>query len=125
MSGEQMSFDGFHPSEEEQQEAKRILDSRLSYYLGVGPENAVTTKRLAERLFTNERAVTLAVYEARRAGVPICSGQDGFFLPRNQNDCIVCARGMKRRADEIIGSANAVLQGWFAGWRPNGGGSDV
>lgn len=102
----------------EQQEVKRILKSSLSLYLGVGPENAITTKQLAQRFHTNERKITEAVYDIRRAGIPICSGQEGFYLPRNQNDCIVCARGMKRRADEIIRSADALLYGWFAGWRP-------
>ena len=118
MSGEQMSFDGFAPSEVERIEARRILEHGLPTCLGVGPAKATTAKALAQRLFTSERAVTLAVYDARRAGVPICSGQEGFYLPRNQNDCIVCARGMKRRADEIIRSADALLYGWFAGWRP-------
>ena len=119
MSGDQYSFDGFPPSDEERQEAKRILDSRLSYYLGVGPENAVTTKRLAERLFTTERAITLAVYAARRAGVPVCSNQRGFFLPRSESDVIACVMGMANRSREIAGSAKAIYLGWYAGWRPS------
>lgn len=119
MSGDQYSFDGFSPSEEEQQEARRILDSRLSYYLGVGPENAITTRKLAERLFTNERAITLSVYAARRAGVPVCSGQSGFYLPRSEQDVIACVTGMTGRAREIVDSARAVWLGWASGWRPS------
>lgn len=116
---EQLSLDGFAPSEQERIEARRILNSGLAAYLGVGPERAITTKRLAERLFTNERTVTLAVYDARRAGLPICSGQDGFFLPRHEHDVIICRAGLLNRADEIKGSADAILAAWDAGWRPS------
>ena len=118
MSDDQFTFDGFIPTEEERQEARKILKTGLEAYLGIGPAKAVTTKKLAQRLFKNERAVTLAVYDARRAGLPICSGQDGFFLPRDENDCIVCYAGMQGRASEITDSANAILAGWYAGWRP-------
>lgn len=115
---EQLSLDGFAPSEQERRDARRILNNGLADYLGVGPENAITTKRLAERLFTNERAVTLAVYDARRAGLPICSGQEGFFLPRHEHDVTICHAGLLSRAAEIQGSADAILAGWDAGWRP-------
>lgn len=115
---EQLSFEDFAPSELELTEARRILNCGLADYLGVGPDKAITTKRLAERLFTNERAVTLAVYDARRAGLPICSGQDGFFLPRHEHDVSVCCDGLLNRAAEIRGSADAVRAGWDAGWRP-------
>ena len=116
---EQLSLDGFAPSEQERREARRILNSGLAGYLGIGPENAITTKSLAERLFTNERAVTLAVYDARRAGLPICSGRDGFFLPRHEHDVTICRAGLLSRAAEIEGSADAILAGWDAGWRPS------
>ena len=115
---DQYSLDGFAPSEEEQQEAKRILDSRISFYLQVGPENATSARRLAERLFTTERSVTRAIFAARRAGVPVCSNQRGFFLPRSESDVKACVMGMVNRTREIAGSAKAIYYGWYAGWRP-------
>ncbi len=118
MSDDQITFDGFLPTEEERREAKKILEYGLSSYLGVGPAKAISTRRLAERLFTNERTVTLAVYDARRAGLPICSGQDGYFLPRSEDDVLICYSGLHGRAEEINGSADALLAGWYAGWRP-------
>ena len=126
MSGEQMSFDGFAPSEVERIEARRILERGLPTCLGVGPAKATTAKALAQRLFTSERAVTLAVYDARRAGVPICSGQEGFYLPESEGQVIECFSGMRKRAAEINDSADAILAGWWAGWRPpKGGGGSV
>ncbi len=116
---EQLVFEEFVPSEEERLEARRILNGGLAVRLGIGQENAITTKRLAEQLFSDVRSVTLAVYNARRSGIPICSGQDGFFLPRSESDCIICAAGMNKRAEEIKDSAEAVLSGWRAGWRPH------
>lgn len=115
---DQYTFEGFLPAEAERIEAGRILQSGLTELLGVGPGKAITTKRLAQRLFTTERAVTLAVYDARRSGIPICSGQEGFFLPQNEEDVIECFSGLRNRAEEINGSADAILAGWWAGWRP-------
>ena len=115
---DQYTMEGFLPTEAERIEARRILESGLTELLGVGPAKAISTRAIAQRLFTSSRAVTLAVYDARRAGIPICSGQDGFFLPRNETDVITCFSGLRGRAEEINGSADAVLAGWYAGWRP-------
>lgn len=115
---DQVTFEGFLPTEAERIEARRILQGGLVELLGVGPAKAVSTRALAQRLFTSGRAVTLAVYDARRAGVPVCSGQDGFFLPRSEQDVIACFSGLRNRAEEINDSADAVLAGWYAGWRP-------
>jgi len=115
---DQLRFEGFEPSEAERIEARRILNNGLSSCLGVGPAKAITAKRLAQRLFTSERAVTLAVYDARRSGVPVCSGQDGFFLPQTEQEVVECFSGMRKRAAEINDSADAILAGWWAGWRP-------
>ena len=115
---DQIYFEGFAPTEEERREARKILENGLSSYLGIGPAKAIAAKKLAQRLFTNERAVTIAVYDARRAGIPICSGQDGFFLPRDERDVLICYTGLQKRSTEIVDSANAMLAGWEAGWRP-------
>lgn len=124
-SGEQLSFEGFQPSELERIEARRILKNGLTELLGIGPAKAKSTKALAQRLFTTDRAVTLAVYDARRAGIPICSGQDGFFLPGCESDVIECWNGLRGRAAEINDSADAILAGWYAGWRSSTGGGDL
>ncbi len=121
----QYTFDGFLPTEAERIEARRILESGLTELLGVGPAKAVSTRALAQRLFTSGRAVTLAVYDARRAGIPICSGQDGFFLPCCESDVIECFSSLRNRAAEINDSADAILAGWYAGWRPNTGGEGL
>ena len=122
---DQYTFEGFTPTEEERREARKILEHGLSSYLGIGPAKAIITKKLAQRLCTNERTVTLAVYGARRAGIPICSGQEGFYLPRNEDDVVICFSGLRSRAEEINDSADAILAGWYAGWRPTKEASNV
>ncbi len=119
MNGDQIYFEGFLPSEAERIEAHRILKSGLTELLGVGPAKAISAKALAQRLFTTDRAVTMAVYDARRSGIPVCSGQGGFFLPSCEADVIDCWNGLRKRAEEINDSADAILAGWWAGWRPS------
>ena len=115
---DQLRFEGFEPTEAERIEARRILNGGLAGLLGIGAENAIPTERLAQRLFTDRRAVTIAVYDLRRAGVPVCSSGEGYFLPRCEAEVTACFSGLKKRAREIDGSADAILSGWWAGWRP-------
>ena len=85
----------------------------LASLLGHGAEAAITTGKLAEEMgATDPRAVTIAVYRERRNGSPICSGQNGFFLPLTDVEVRDCVRGMRHRAKEIEESANALEQAW-------------
>lgn len=84
----------------------------LAALLGYGPENAVTVGRIAELWGCDPRQVTLALYNARRLGTPICSGTQGLYLPRDETDVRLCVRSMRHRAREIARSAAALGRAW-------------
>ena len=78
-----------------------------------GPENAVTVGQIAALWDCDARAVTMALYNARRLGEPICSGTQGLYLPRDEADVRLCVRSMRHRAREITRSASALARAWI------------
>ena len=84
----------------------------LASLLRPGPENAVTVGQITALWDCDARAVTMALYNARRLGEPICSGTQGLYLPRDEADVRLCVRSMRHRAREIIRSATALARAW-------------
>lgn len=84
----------------------------LAALLGYGPDNAVTVGQIAALWDCDARAVTMALYNARRLGTPICSGTQGLYLPRDEADVRLCVRSMRHRAREIARSAAALGRAW-------------
>lgn len=85
----------------------------LASLLRPGPDNAVTVGRIAALWDCDARAVTMALYNARRLGTPICSGTSGLYLPRDEADVRLCVRSMRHRAKEITRSAAALARAWI------------
>ncbi len=85
----------------------------LASLLRPGPENAVTVGQIAALWDCDARAVTMALYNARRLGEPICSGTQGLYLPRDEADVRLCVRSMRHRAREITRSATALARAWI------------
>jgi len=109
MSGDQIAFPGF-PAITVRFKPR---PGSLASLLGHGADAAITTGKLAEEMgATDPRTVTIAVYRERRDGSPICSGQNGFFLPMTDSEVVECVRGMRHRAKEINESADALEQAW-------------
>ena len=109
MSGGQMSFPGFPTITVR----FRPRPGSLASLLGHGAAAAVTSGELLDELGASDpRTVTIAVYRERRDGAPICSGQNGFFLPMSDAEVTACVRGMRHRAKEINESADALEQAW-------------
>ncbi len=109
MSGEQMSFPGFPTITVR----FRPRPGSLASLLGHGAAAAITTGELLDEIGASDpRTVTIAVYRERRDGAPICSGQNGFFLPMSDAEVTACVRGMRHRAKEINESADALEQAW-------------
>ena len=109
MSGEQISFPGFPAITVH----FKPRPGSLASMLGHGAAAAITTGELAAEMGASDpRAVTIAVYRERRSGSPICSGQNGFFLPLSDAEVRDCVRGMRHRAKEIEESADALEQAW-------------
>lgn len=109
MSDEQVSFPGFPTITVR----LRPHPGTLASLLGYGAAEAVKTGELLDELgATDPRTVTIAVYRERRSGTPICSGQNGFFLPITDAEVKECVSGMRHRAKEINESADALEQAW-------------
>ena len=93
----------------------------LASLLRQGPENAVTVGQIAALWDCDARAVTMALYNARRLGEPICSGTQGLYLPRDEADVRLCVRSMRHRAREITRSATALARAWVKQQEENNG----
>lgn len=84
---------------------------RISDYLLSGQENAIPLKQLKAILHLDGRAVRLMIRRERLAGVPILAdNQTGYYLPANDYERARCVQSMKRRAAEIIKTANAIKE---------------
>ena len=93
----------------------------LASLLRQGPDNAVTVGQIAALWDCDARAVTMALYNARRLGEPICSGTQGLYLPRDEADVRLCVRSMRHRAREITRSATALARAWVKQQEENNG----
>ena len=74
---------------------------KLTDYLSVGEENAITAKDLAKYLGWNERDVTITVNALRKQGEFICSGANGFWLPADDRDIEQFVRQMQGRIKDM------------------------
>ena len=81
---------------------RRNKPLKLTDYLSVGEENAITAKQLAKYLGWNERDVTITVNALRKQGTLICSNtQSGFWLPADDRDIEQFVRGMQSRITDM------------------------
>ena len=71
----------------------------------VGEENAVTANQLRALGFGNARSIRFLVHRARRAGEPICSGNSGYYYPKNEQEKKQCKA---RLTHMFVGIINAM-----------------
>ncbi len=69
--------------------------------IGTGPDAAVSRRQLAEMSGLDERVVRKLIHQARLQGVPIISGNIGYYRAENTNDLRRFSRSMARRANMI------------------------
>ena len=69
--------------------------------LSTGEENAVTCTTLAKILGCNEREITISINALRKQGAFICSGNNGFWLPANDEDIKYFVRQMRGRITDM------------------------
>lgn len=72
--------------------AKNIKD-----FIPYGAKYAISQETLAQILDTDKRQVRLYIEQARRQGVPICSGNEGYFLPLTPAEALPYIIAQKRR----------------------------
>ena len=88
---------------------------KISDFLHHGQENAVPTTHLKEILHVDARTIRLLVQEERLNGVPILSGQRGYFLPGDSLEVLKCVRSLRHRAREITRAAAGIERGGASG----------
>lgn len=74
---------------------------RIDEFLEHGVENARTLRYLKSILHQDGRTIRSAIEAARKDGVPIVSGQDGYWLTTDPAEIAVFCRSMRRRAAQI------------------------
>lgn len=66
-----------------------------------GEENAIHLKNIAERMGVNKARAKYMIQNARRDGIEICSGQDGYFFAKDEEELRkftvkLCKQGTER-----------------------------
>ena len=81
--------------------------------LNAGSENAVSNRELSERFGISERTIRKHVYNERRAGLPILSGMNGYYLPSRdpeeaRNEAMAFLRKQDKAGRTQRGTAAAI-----------------
>lgn len=75
-----------------------------------GRANAVKAAYLAKSLNIPVKEISIRVKKERRAGQPICSCQEGYYLAANNDEIKdICGR-LRHRAGEIFKTRQALLK---------------
>ena len=74
---------------------------RVEDFLEFGVESARTLRYLKSILHQDGRTIRSAIEAARKDGIPIVSGQDGYWLTTDPAEIKRFSRSMKRRAAQI------------------------
>ena len=80
----------------------------LFQFIGIGVENAIHQKDLAERLHTTPAAVKQLVRQARQQGYEVCSGQAGYFFAGDENEKQDFVSMMSKQAFSRLRSATPI-----------------
>lgn len=84
---------------------------QISELLHPGAENAVSRRDLMTLTGFSDRELRLRIEAERRRGCPILSDcVHGYFLPGDSAERDRCVRSLRRRAGEIMETANAIEQ---------------
>ena len=78
-----------------------------------GEQSAIPMKDLAARLRVSTRVLRFMIAEARRDGLPICSGDSGYYLPQNRSELLRSVLRLRRMGRSIFDSlrpAEALLR---------------
>ena len=80
---------------------------KLLFYIPIGLNNAISQKKLAERLLCEPRELRAHVQNARKDGIPICSipGSTGYYLSDDPDEVMPCYRMFKARtssSEEVV-----------------------
>lgn len=80
---------------------QKYKDFDITDYLRNGAESAISAKTLAALAGLPERIITLAVMIKRREGIPVCSNDEGYFMPTSAEEVQATISNLKSRETEI------------------------
>lgn len=66
-------------------------------FIPIGIENAIQQEELEKRTGHKKRENRAAIFEARRRGVPICSGDAGYWIAANKEEAMIYYRAQMSR----------------------------
>lgn len=78
----------------------------LYQYISVGIENAVHQKDLALKLHTTPAAAKNIVRRARQQGLEICSGAQGYWFAKDEEEKKAFVKSMQKQAFSRLKSAS-------------------
>ena len=82
---------------------------RISDLLGRGQTAAVPLRHLVNVTGWDGRTVRRMIEQERRQGTPILSDNvSGYFLPQDETEIMLCVRSLRKRAKEIVRTAQAI-----------------
>lgn len=76
--------------------------------LGVGEDAARHAADLSAVSGLSAREIRLLTESARRAGVPVCAGQAGYWLAGTESEKSECARSLRLRGQALLETADAL-----------------
>ena len=76
--------------------------------LGIGEDAARHASDLTAVTGLSAREIRLLTESARRAGVPICAGQGGYWLAATEAEKRECARSLRLRGQAMLDTADAL-----------------
>jgi biotin operon repressor len=81
------------------------MEDALELYnvLGVGIENAIRQRDITDRTGFNSRTIRVLVNMLRKDGYPICSGNNGYWIAKDEREISMTIARMKHEAEEIYG----------------------
>lgn len=99
---------------------RRNKPLKLTDYLSVGEENAITCKQLSKYLGLSERDITIQINALRKKGELVCSNtQSGFWLPADDRDIEQFVRQMQGRIKDMQRAMKPAIE-----YLKNGGGDN-
>lgn len=70
----------------------------IKSFIPLGKDNAISCRKLAEKMGCSERDVQAAVLQARADGYPICSTPgDGYYIPETVNEALAYYYAQRKR----------------------------
>ena len=85
------------------------MNLRVADILGYGQAAAVPLRHLVMVTGWSGREVRRQIEKERRQGTPILSDNvSGYFLPQDETEIMLCVRSLRKRAKEIVRTAQAI-----------------